>query len=83
MGKSSIRQAATAALVAIAAFSMQPISAASAATPPQTEATTQSEDVTPIWFGNGCFWVSALLVVRLHVRCAIIHALGVAQNVYM
>ena len=56
MGK-NIRQAATAALLAMAALSMQPISGASAATPPQTEANAQTEEVTPIWFGNGCFWV--------------------------
>ena len=60
IGKGSIRQAAAAALLAVAAISFQPVEARAAATPPQTQASTQDKDVTPVWFGNGCFWVNLL-----------------------
>ena len=58
MDKGGVRQAVTAALLAMAAVSLQPMNAAAAATPPQTEASAQADEVTPVWFGNGCFWVS-------------------------
>ena len=64
MGKGSICQAAAAALLAVAALSFQPVEARAAAVPPQTEASTQGEEVTPVWFGNGCFWVCMLTALN-------------------